>query len=274
MNNHSHLKAALSWIADLILGSIGFVLLERVYEMIGINWILGIAGLVLVIIATALATYLLLKRSRKSIIPDTRFTHLTVYLSRRDDTPDTPSPARPRYVVNSQTNQAYWVSDLIEPYFQQHKISWYSFNDEKELRNQFRKWHIITNDAPQKQPEDLGLHLNHDGLLECVDLNLDRLLKKLDGRKIDGVTIFKLYPWHYYYRKKRSYTNKRLLLKRSTNEAFIAPFHDLELIDRELIDSDSKCRRPFESLRCWSKRMKYTYMDRRYTEAELLEQGL
>lgn len=205
---------------------------------------------------------------------DPRFANLMICYSRRDDTPDTPIPARPRYVVNSQTNQAYWVSDLLEPYIRQHKIGWYSFNDEKELRNHFQKHGIVTNDIPQKQPEDLGLHLRRDGLLEFVDLDLERLLKRLDGRKIDGVTIFKLYPWHYYYRKKPFYTNKRLLLKHSTHEVFVAPFHDLELIDRGLIDSDNKCRRPFESLRRWSKRMKYTYMDRRYSEAELLVQNL
>jgi hypothetical protein len=107
--------------------------------MISIESIKGIAGILSIIGATALTTYLLLEWRKKSTTVDTRFTHLTVHYSQRIDNPDIEKPARPYYVTNSRTNQAYWVSDLLEPYVRQHKIDWFSHDGEKALRDYFKK---------------------------------------------------------------------------------------------------------------------------------------
>ena len=197
-----------------------------------------------------------------------RFAHLTIHYSQITDTPDTPNPARPRYVANTTTNEAYWVSDLLEPYIRQRKISWHAHDGSEALKTHFKKNRIHPNEHDPK-PEDLGLSLSRDGSLQSPDPNFVELLSKLEGKKLDNLRILKLFPWYSYF-STSGYTSKRLLLKHSTNETFDSPLHDLELAEKGIIDSENYTMKPFESLEAWSKRHKYRYIRKRYTEGELL----
>jgi len=87
---------------------------------------------------------------------DPKFIHLTVHYSQRTDTPDTLNPARPRYVVNNRTKQAYWIPTWLERFVKQHRLSWNSHDGEKALRSYLKESKIaIHNDNPL--PADIGL---------------------------------------------------------------------------------------------------------------------
>ena len=53
-------------------------------------------------------------------------THLTIHYSRLTDNPDSPNPARPRFVTNNRTNQAFWVSTFIDN--NRHAINYHTHN--------------------------------------------------------------------------------------------------------------------------------------------------
>jgi hypothetical protein len=87
---------------------------------------------------------------------DARFLHLVVHYSQRTDSPDTPDPARPRYLVNSKTRQAYWVPTWMESIIRQKKLAWNSHDGEKALSKFLKENKIqVHNDNPM--PADLGL---------------------------------------------------------------------------------------------------------------------
>jgi len=261
------LKTALFWLLDLVLYFIGSTLLGYVPEMIGIRSLLGILGLLSVIVATALATYLLVRRQKVMTTVDGRFNHLTVHYSRRDDSPDTAQPSRPRYVENSKTNEAYWISDLLEPYVKHHNIGWTTHESEKKLKEYFRKQGIHPNDK-NPRPEQLGLGQLRDGNLYPL-LEAD-LINKFKGRKLDDLRILFLVPFYsaiYHSRSKRT-----LLLKLSSKQTFEAPACYYELESERIVDSQTYTMRPWDSCKRWSERQGYTFNQRRFTQNELLQE--
>ena len=85
---------------------------------------------------------------------DPRFGHLTIHYSRKKDNPKTKNPARPRYVTNNKTNQAYWVSTLIDS--NRHAINWHAHNGAEELRRRLIESGFSINER-DGTPEELGL---------------------------------------------------------------------------------------------------------------------
>lgn len=104
----------------------------------------------------------------KGITIDPIFQNLEVHYSQKTDTPDTKKPAKPYYIVNKKTKQAYWVSDLIIPYVKSKKIQYDSHDGEKALKTSFKeaKYHI---NPVNPSPNELGLELMEDGSLVSKD---------------------------------------------------------------------------------------------------------
>lgn len=85
---------------------------------------------------------------------DPKFSHLTIHYSRKTDNPNTKSPARPRYVTNNRTNQAYWVSTLTDS--NRHAINWHTHHNKEALLDYFNKNGIHVNERDATF-EELGL---------------------------------------------------------------------------------------------------------------------
>ena len=100
------------------------------------------------------------------------------------------------------------------------------------------------------------------------------LINKLGGRTLDDVQIVFIYPWYSFsvhFLEKRIFPpSKRLLLKFSTKQAFEPPLYHMELIENEVLYTQSCTLFPLESLRGWCKRHGYTFNRRHYTEKELI----
>lgn len=100
------------------------------------------------------------------------------------------------------------------------------------------------------------------------------------AHKLEHLEIRFLFPWHYYIRswfRKIGYpydkSNKRLLLNFKTKETCHPPKddRDLDLLQKGIVGCDDNILFPFESLKKWSERHGYTYVNRRLMRAELLE---
>ena len=108
-----------------------------------------------------------------------------------------------------------------------------------------------------------------------TDLNSD-LLSELKKRKQEGklrdFRIIFLCPW-YKFRSSGEWANKRVMIKRSTNEAFDAPVHVIELVINEILDHTTKVKWPWQTIKKWCKRNgNITYKDWRYSEEQLAEE--
>jgi hypothetical protein len=196
---------------------------------------------------------------------DLRFADLTIHYSQIKDTPDTQNPARPVYVTENRKKQAYWVSNLLEPYVIQHKIFSYSHDGEKALTAYLELEHYeIIRRAPL--PEELGLSINQDGSVELAKVKTESdLVSKLKGRKLEDLQIV-------FLERKRflSIANRRtLLLKISTKQAFLAPTCAPELLENGIVTSERLGMFRWESCKCWCKRHGYTLIERHYRESEL-----
>lgn len=125
--------------------------LEREFGL----YFLGLVdGVVITVSALVIVSYVTKDSMHTSIDP--RFLHLTVHYSQRTDTPDTPIPARPRYLVDNKRSEAWWVPTWLEYVIKQHMISWNSHDGEKALRRYLKENKIeIHNNNPL--PEDFGL---------------------------------------------------------------------------------------------------------------------
>lgn len=89
---------------------------------------------------------------------DPQFTHLTVLYSQRTDSPDTPNPARPRYILNNKRNQAHFVSTWLEPFIAEHKTNWHTFDDKEALLQYFKDNNVDVHEH-DPTPEDLDIKL-------------------------------------------------------------------------------------------------------------------
>lgn len=98
-------------------------------------------------------------KKRKSYKVSPEFAHLTILYSRRIDSPDNPNPARPRYVLNNRTNQAYRVSTWLEPYIAHHKINWHTFESKEALMQYFKEQNVYVCER-DPTPEELGIVLD------------------------------------------------------------------------------------------------------------------
>lgn len=231
---------------------------------------LGLVSTVFIVVFIAIWC----SRRRKETTIDPRFVHLTIHYSQRTDTPDTPNPTRPRYVENKETNQAYWVSDLIEPYAKQHLIEFCTWDGARALRAYFRRRKISVSENNPRRPEDLGLRFDRKGALPRRPVE-PGIVSKLGSRKLDDLEDEWLFPWYYVFLpdgKRHDPPNKRLLRKISTGETYRTPIYDVELYRKRIIGHDNYLLFPFESLEGWSERHGYTYRDRRFTEHELMEE--
>jgi len=87
-----------------------------------------------------------------------KFAHLTILYSQRTDSPDSPNPARPRYVINNLTNQAHRVSTWLEPYIAQHKVNWHTFDGKEALLQYFKDNNVGVHEH-DPTPADLNVVL-------------------------------------------------------------------------------------------------------------------
>ncbi|MFY3739815.1 MAG: hypothetical protein HMLIMOIP_000234 [Candidatus Nitrosomirales archaeon] len=95
-------------------------------------------------------------KTKKEPQTNRKFGHLTIHYSQRTDTPDTPSPARPRYVTNNTTKHAYWVSTQLEEHIKKHHINWHSHDSGLMLNNYLLKNRYVMHDH-DATPEELGM---------------------------------------------------------------------------------------------------------------------
>lgn len=196
---------------------------------------------------------------------DPRFAHLTIHYSQVRDAPDVQNPARPRYVTNNRTKQAYWVSDLLEPYVRQHKISWYSHDGEKTLLAYLDHEHYSANRrAPL--PEELELSFDKDGSLKLLQVQMESdLMSKLKGRKLEDLQIVFLERRRFL----SSPARRKLLLKFSTKQAFLPPSCTYELVDNGIVTFEGYGMYPWEGCKRWCKRHGYTLIRQHYPDSEL-----
>jgi len=215
------------------------------------------AILVLVGIAVVLYGVKALKDGHKGrVTVDHRFAHLTIHYSQRTDSPDTPNPARPRYVVNGKTKQAYWFSDLLEPYIKRRIFAWYSHDGEQALREYFTQNSINVHETDPLLIDDLGLIIDEFGGLYPAD---SPLMVELRGRKLDDFHIICLYPW-YDFARHEGLPKNRLLIQHSTMQAFTPPPEDVNgLMAAKIMPRQSDTMRPWDSLKRWCERHHYTF---------------
>jgi hypothetical protein len=86
---------------------------------------------------------------------DSKFNHLLICFSQRTETPFTTSQSRPRYIINNNTKQAYWVSTYVDINIKG-KSNWHTFEGEKAIMNYFKE-HRITFNNRDPTIEELGL---------------------------------------------------------------------------------------------------------------------
>jgi hypothetical protein len=240
--------------------------------------VLGFAVVGLICI-TIIAFFVWIKRH---IRHDARFKHLTVHYSSRKDSPKVMEPNSPRFIVNGDTKQAYWVSDLIEPYVRQNKIDWFTHDNLHELRVHFKKQNINENKR-KPYPHELGLWIKPNGSLALIEPELKpEMLERLETCKRKGklknYEIAFLNPWYCWILRSQFFIrqayppNKRIIANLSTKEAFGAPYENLDIIKHNLISHNSYSPRPTEDISKWCKRKKgCTFKQRTLTVEELAE---
>jgi hypothetical protein len=224
--------------------------LEPFYlPIVMVLFVLGIAGV----------TFFLTRKSKlKTTIGNPIFGNLTIHLSNRDDTPDTPHPHNPRYV--SFREQAYWVDDEIELHFRQHEIArWNSYDGERKLRKSLDAQGIYIND---KNPsvEDIGLWHRPDGsLMLATEPYAPDVMLKLQERKRNGefkqYQLALIHPWHRVFRKwqNRNFPpDKILLLNHDTTIACPPPEGFMNLWHDRILHCDTYRKWvPYERLKLW-----------------------
>jgi hypothetical protein len=203
---------------------------------------------------------------------DNRFLRLKFHFSRITDTA-TGSHEKPNYVVTMDTEpkKAYPIPSELEPYLKNVLTNWEAHNGIDELKNHFRINEIEIHPEQPEIEKDLGLVTGWDGKLHLRDLAFEEFLAKLNGKKIKGATIVKFYPFYRYGRSKPPYTPNRLLIKHNTKpkeEAWWSPFHDLDLIEKHLIDCDICTKLPYW---LWCEWHHYDYVRHHSDEVELLK---
>jgi hypothetical protein len=204
---------------------------------------------------------------------DPRFIHLTIHYSQRTDNPDTSNPAKPSYIVDNRTKQAYPLSSWLDPFIKQHLISYHPHDGETALKTYFKKNGIHPNEV-DLLPEYLGLSFGKNGLLVKIE-GEPQIVSKLRGRRLDDLEMYWLYPWYHYLlpsSMRKNPPRKRLLRKFSKKKTFNYPSHDIELVENNIISKDTKIMLPWDSLESWSNRHHYTYIDRKYSEDELMKE--
>jgi len=205
---------------------------------------------------------------RKETTVDPRFAYLTVWYSDARDTPDTKNPHRPYFIVNWDTKQAYYVSDLIAPYIKKKMFQFGTYPSKRALLAYFKKEGITPN-RKNPEPEELGLLINKDGSLSV----LPKIIYKLKNRTFPDLEIKWLFPWYYHFlpsRFRSKLPNKRLLLKISTKEIFTPPYYDFLLFKTRKISKENYIMKSGEHLKEWAERYGYTYRNRPYSEKDLL----
>lgn len=126
------------------------------------------------------------------------------------------------------------------------------------------------------QPTTIDTH-------EITQSHQERTTSGIRSPKLEHLEIRFLYRWYYYFvswfkpigpdiPRGKNIPNKRLLINTKTNEAYHAPENDLEIVSKGIIGKDENILHPFESLKKWSERHGYTYVNRRFRNTELTEE--
>ncbi len=138
MKNY-RLIAGILIVIVVILLTVIFQLLGRfdIMESFSDIWIL-IAAILL-----GIASNLITGAVKKKYSLD--LSHLVVHYSSRNDMPNKPNTSRPRYVINNETKEAYWVSTPIHDLLSKGKIQWHTHDNEKALHNYLRENDIHLN---------------------------------------------------------------------------------------------------------------------------------
>ncbi len=255
--------------SELIISIFGVSSVDFVfYALIGLA-LLGIFGSAIILLFDKYSLSISILKTTKRAHP--HFEYLTIHYSQKGDTPDTPKPARPRYVTNNKTKQAYWIPELLEPYIKQGLFSWDTYDGGDALLSDLKKQHYKIN-STYPSLEELGLYVKWNKKLTTTEDV--QMVIKLRGHKLDDWRLIYLYPLHRYIHMwfRKTPPNARLLLKVSINQTFIPPPNDLELVYKRIIQHYSKIKYPFESVKRWSERHNYEYMGRSINEEELINE--
>jgi hypothetical protein len=177
-----------------------------------------------------------------------------VYYSDRKDSPDSAKLHHPYYIVNSkntQSKQAYWVSDLIEDCVRKHVFSFCTFDGETALKTYFEEQNIHNNGRFIISTEELGLRFRRDGSLYGISEKMEpELLQKFKNNK-QKFYDFKLVMIYTFGKQEAYPPSKRLLLKIPTKEAFEPPITDLELYENGILSGENYSRFPYEPYTFW-----------------------
>jgi len=255
-------------ILTLLFHSIGwFNVLDKLFDLW--FWIasglLGFGGALIGISRKTDKTTPLPKTSTEIDI-DPNFVNLAVHYSRMKSQEDIPNKGRLRYVLFIKQKQAYKVPDWLNSYVIEHKISWRAHDNERAMKKFFEANNVTILDD-DIIPQDLGLSFKN-GILVSTSRH-GELVSKLGGKKLENLLLIFLNRRNYF----GSSTHRRLLIDFTEKQVWLSPIYDFELIEKNLIDFETKGMRPWESCKRWCKRKykDFQFMDRRYPESKLLE---
>jgi hypothetical protein len=237
----------------------------------------------ILVVITLILSLIALNRSRHVL--DYKFKNLSIHYSSRKDSPDKPDPDRPYFVKNEDTKQAYWVSDLIEPYVRQRKIQWFTHDNATALRAYFKSQGVMIN---QRNPsdEELGLWFGPNRLLLTMKERISPgLLEKLKELKLQGklrrFQVWFIYPKHKFFlyilsrswMERDSPPSKWVLVDYERKRAFGAPLEFLQLTEENILDSWSYTPWvPWDTIPHICKHRGFVFNERHYMVNELLEE--
>jgi hypothetical protein len=278
---NSRVKTALKWVLEAFLSFIAFSFFGEGTKLIvnplnpsigGIIGVLSIAG------AVAFLVYLLMTLKTKNISMNRNFIHLTIHQPLKKG--KTEKNTNEKFVTNNLTNEAYWVSDLIEQYIRRHQISVHYHKNADALIQYFKDLDIKVS-RKEPLPEQLLLRYNFNKSLELISVKtvseetyIRNLLNKLNNQKIDDLKMVYLDPWYYAFSstKERELPTKALLLQDSTRQAFEPDIFVIDLVAEKTIGFQRLTLRPFESLKKLAIRYGDYHYDRKvFTEKQLLD---
>lgn len=213
-----------------------------------------------------------------------RFKHLKVYYSASTDSPKAKHrPNRPYYIVNSNTNQAYYVPDFMMQTIKEGRISWTTYSNEEKLTEYFVSQNINRNNIDATD-EQLWLWFLPNGKIVGWERKINsKLLPKLMERKSEGklknyqiIFIYPRYCWLFrlaFMEHKLWPTARRIIVNYSNNTAFGAPAENLDLYRKGIVDIEGASL-SFQNIVKWCKQKRnLDYSYRTFSVEELLEES-
>ncbi len=265
----NHARKVIIWFVALAVETLLILILSSLFgdvanlmTNVSTDGIIGVFVIVGIVVVTFIIAYLTFALNKKSVNIEFCFAHLTIHYSKR---------GTQKYITNNETNQAYWVSDLLEIEAQKHTIPTHYHKDKKEFQKYFA--HANERDPLMKE---LGLVYTINKTFCASKKNYNsHLFNMLKDHNLEDLQIVHIYPWYYNIisTNGKNPPNKRLLLKVSTKQAYYAPPDDYELWENHIIERQIKAFKiPLESLKKWCDDHGYHLDPSYFSEKQFLQE--